>query len=106
MFPIPKSFKVFGRTINVVMRDDLLDADEALGMTYPSRSLIELQKPCSRVSETEVEQTFFHELSHLLMHVMGEEEKYEDEKFVDLLGSLLHQIVTQLPLKTAPSRKR
>jgi predicted SprT family Zn-dependent metalloprotease len=36
--------------------------------------------------------TFYHEMSHAMMYVMGEDDLYANEKFIDNLAHLLYQL--------------
>lgn len=43
------------------------------------------------LSEDVLLHSFFHELAHFLLILMGEHELNQNEDFVDLLGAFLHQ---------------
>jgi len=105
-FIIPTSFSLFARKINVVFREDLSEDCECIGRVNYRKNLIELQ-PGSIGSEerTDVIDTFFHELIHFLLYAMGERELKENEKFVDVLGRLLHQALTSMEYHVSVSEK-
>lgn len=97
---IPQSFKVFGRTVYVQKSTDLALSDQALGISYSHRCRIILQAPSAVHCDEEVEQTFCHELVHTILDQIGEEEKSQDEKWVDLFGKALHQVLTTFSYTT------
>lgn len=95
---IPRTFQVMGITYTVVMQPSLAHDTNNLGMTNYRTQEIELQ--CGSegypIPEEQVEQCFFHELVHVVLHAMQEDELEKNEKFVDLFASLLHQIVSTM----------
>lgn len=46
--------------------------------------------------DIEKQQVFCHELVHAILHKMAEYELNDNEKFVDMFGSLLHQAWTSI----------
>ena len=38
-----------------------------------------------------VEQALIHEICHMIMYIMGEEELQKNEKFIDILAHLIYQ---------------
>lgn len=95
---VPKKFNLLGHTIVVKMNNDRMSDKNALGYCHPLHNEITLAdttdgKP---LQESTIEHTFCHELVHLILNVMNENELYKNEKFVDVFGGLLHQY-----LKTA-----
>lgn len=90
---IPNHFTLMGREIEVVWREDLVGKEDASGRASWRRGEIELQKPCKthEADTAYVEQTFCHELVHMILWAMAEEDLSENERFVDLFGGLLHQ---------------
>lgn len=99
---IPKQFDLLGRTWKVlpmtaarekaVIKENKYDKeDELLGFCSKDESRIYL-KPGQSVESTM--HTFLHELGHAIIHLMGWEFTEEDEeRFVDLLGGMLHQFL-------------
>lgn len=87
---IPKSFELMGATYKVILTDvkDWPD-DEAVGFCNFLNQQILIY---TAVSESQQEQTFFHELVHCILDKMGEQRLNDNEKFVDVMGSLLHQV--------------
>jgi len=96
---IPKSFQVLGHKYRISYKNDLGYNDGCLGRINFSTKDIHLQpfKDSYPVAPTEVEQTYCHELVHLIL-----KESHEDcydpplhsrEALVDRIASVLHQIL-------------
>lgn len=93
---IPKSFKLFGRTVSVIIVPGLVAREDARGVSSYRLQQIQLE-PLGEVNLIEnQEQTFCHELIHWLLFALGEGELGNNEKFVDLMGSALHQALTTM----------
>jgi hypothetical protein len=98
-FRIPNAFYLFGQRITVEWRDDLVDGTDCVGMTRLRKNTIELQKgdgPQIFRPRSQTEQTFWHELTHWILDLLGETELSGNEKLIDSIGSLLHQAVTTM----------
>jgi hypothetical protein len=90
---IPKQVHLLGHTIKVKQNSKLVQHQNDFGQASFVGQTIKLAgkargKPVTR---THLEHTFFHELVHQCLWAMGETELNENEKFVDLMGALLHQ---------------
>lgn len=99
MRTVPTKFDMLGHTITVKIRKDLYDEAECYGRWTRGKHLIELQavnKDCTKSFQM---QTFWHEVAHAVLDNIGEEKQGEDEKYVDLWGQLIHQV-----LKTARTK--
>ena len=98
---IPKRLKLHGQTLIVHYRKNLIEEQAARGMYHPLPYIIQLNPADPEVghSQTSVEQTFCHELTHAILHSMGELKLFNNEKFVDLFGHLLHQALTTQEFK-------
>lgn len=93
---VPKEFNLLGHTIAVKTNNDRMGDKHALGYCHPLHNKITLAdttdgKP---LQLSVIEHTFCHELVHLILNTMGEDELYKNEKFVDVFGGLLHQYLT------------
>lgn len=86
---IPKSFDLMGTrvTVNFIPRDQWSD-DEAVGFWNSENLTISL---IEGLDQQRAEQVFFHELTHAILYSMAEYKLNDNEKFVDLMGSLIHQ---------------
>lgn len=85
---IPKSIQLMGKTIKVKENAKSVRNRNNFGEADLNNLTIKISGKYSRV---QVEHTFFHELVHQILWVMQEEELNANEKFVDMLGGLLHQ---------------
>ena len=92
---IPKSFKLHGITYRVVIKDDHSSRTDNLGTASYRFDDITLQSvvPGAPMSSERQAQVFFHELVHHILREMGSK-KRDDERFVDLFASLLHQALS------------
>jgi len=90
---IPQQFDLMSQTIQVKFIPDLHLKQQALGQSLFNEGLILIQKNTKAypMTKEQQEQTFFHELFHFILYALNEHEKNSDEKFVDMVGSLLHQ---------------
>jgi predicted SprT family Zn-dependent metalloprotease len=98
---IPKTFQLYGQTIEVRLTKDTFYTCDAYGLAEYRKNIISLQEPIEglEVPRQMLEQVFCHELTHFLLDRVGgkiAEDLRDNEEFVDRLGSLIHQfIVTQ-----------
>lgn len=89
---IPKEFMLFGTKISVKYDNGLYYNNDATGESrYPVNEIV-LQSTNDDYKADD--STFYHELVHWVLHMMGEEELDSNEKFVDIFGRLLHQFIT------------
>lgn len=85
---VPDEFELLGRTIKVVWDPDLVREQQAKGEAIFNKDLIKLH---AELSGRDAENTFFHELVHFCLYMMGKRELTHNEEFVVLLSGLLHQ---------------
>ena len=97
-FVLPASFTLFGRTIIVETDPALSYKDDCVGCTRYRRNRIALQPPTEGVLivQANMEETFFHELTHWILHMIQETTLDENETFVDLFAQCLHQALTTM----------
>jgi len=98
---IPKRFKLMGASIEVVENPRLMQDRHWAGCCDYENHKIEIL-PISEIyaaSQTKLEQTFCHELTHFLLHASGgcvnaelKDYIHTNEEFVELLGCLIHQV--------------
>lgn len=93
---IPKRFQLYGQTIEVVEKPDLLHTDDCRGMAKYRDSRIELQSSSkdNPMPAAQVEQVFCHELVHFLFHMAGYTDDRGDEVKVERISNLLHQALS------------
>lgn len=73
--------------VRVVPEKDWPD-DETLGFCNLEQNTVIVR---GDLPDVEKQQVFCHELVHAILHKMNEHKLNDNEKFVDLFGSLLHQ---------------
>lgn len=98
-FRIPSSFMLFGETIKVVFKKDLIDREDIVGAACYRQNRIELQdikQEAYNRPESQMEVTFLHELVHFILWSLGEDEFRKDEKLVNLISRALHQVLTTM----------
>lgn len=90
---IPTEFNLLGHTILVKINNDRMGDKSALGYCQPLHNEILLADTTDgkALQVSVIEHTFCHELVHLILNTMNENELYKNEKFVDVFGGLLHQ---------------
>jgi len=90
---IPKKFKLFGTTINIVWNNKRLHDMEAYGLEDYSRCEITLsnKNQNGKVSKDRIVDTFYHERTHAILNAMNETDLSRDENFVDVFSKLLRQ---------------
>lgn len=100
-FKIPASFQLFGQTITVKKVPQMASMNGTIGEARLHANSILLQESVDgfKMHQSQMEQTFFHELVHLLVGFMGQKELMEDEIFVDTFAHLLHQALTTMEYK-------
>ena len=98
---IPKRFKLFGRTITVEYNQNEADECDFKGATRWRKDQILLANPNVYKTGTAKgqEQTFCHELVHYILYLMRNEKLGNDEDFVDLFASCLHQVLDTMEYK-------
>lgn len=86
---IPKSFWLGGLQIDVSYDENLCKNRKIVGEArYPSQSIV---LDSAVMSKQLTEQNYFHELTHWILYMMNEDELRNNEKFVDVFATFLHQ---------------
>ena len=90
---IPKSFKLFATTINVVIDNKRMDDMNNYGLAEYSQSRITLATThgVEALSDDKKMDTFYHEKVHCLLDALNKRELSGDEEFVDVFAKLLRQ---------------
>jgi hypothetical protein len=86
---IPRRFQLHGHevTVRIIPRTRWPHSMDTVGMYDPTRHRIDLR---GDLGDTELQQTFCHEWAHSMLTEMNHPLN-DDEVFVDILASLLHQ---------------
>lgn len=99
---IPKEFSLFGHKYDVVIKKDLFENEGCYGDADEDLKQIRLQdvgevvkkiedgdhvlEAKINITENSVIETYFHEMTHIILDSMGENELSENEKFVNMMG--------------------
>ncbi len=86
---IPDSFWLGGLQIDVVIDENLLKSRKLLGEAqYPAQRIV---LDSGLLKQQLSEQNYYHELVHWILYVMNEDVLRDNEKFVDVFATFLHQ---------------
>ena len=90
---IPKRFKLFATTINVVIDNKRMDDTRSYGLCEYGESKITLSTKdgINNLSEGRMLDCFYHEKIHMILCSMKRDELSKDEQFVDVFAKLLRQ---------------
>jgi len=90
---IPKKFKLFSTTINVVFDNRRMEDKKLFGEFDSAMNKITLcdMYAGEEVVAERVSDTFYHEKVHAILDAMNEKDLNNNEKFVDLFAKLLRQ---------------
>lgn len=77
---IPNKFKLFNHEISVIMDENLQSLTDNWGTCNFHSKLLKID---SKISKDFQEQTFLHELIHVIFFYLGEKELAENEKLVN-----------------------
>jgi predicted SprT family Zn-dependent metalloprotease len=87
---IPKYFYIFGEKVKV-SQVNKVDKGKRFGECDYDKNLIRLAK--TEVKQDQKEQTYYHELVHMMLHHLSYDKLKDDEEFVDRMGKVLHQVM-------------
>lgn len=90
---IPKSFMLFGTTYKVVWDNMRLNDRKEYGLSDYGKTEIVLSTTIGTesLSEDRIMDTYYHERTHAILDMMGENDLSQNEKFVDVFSKLLRQ---------------
>lgn len=90
---IPKKFKLFATTVNIVWNNKRLNDKATYGLTEYSKSDITLSTldGAEELSKDRIMDTFYHERTHSILDAMNERDLSNNEKFVDVFSKLIRQ---------------
>ena len=90
---IPKRFKLMGHTIEVKFDPELQFRENCAGEArYRTKEILLAQSTEHHPRfQSDIEQTFYHELMHWIFHELNETELRDNEKLVDTVAALLQQ---------------
>ena len=95
-FNIPNKLKIGGVDYSI-KHVDHCGIDDDFGL-WRSQGIIELAKQSGgfEISESQKRQTFFHELTHVILFAMVKEELNDDESFVNTFSSFLNEAINTM----------
>ena len=86
---------LFGEKIHVEYDKNMLATHNAYGEADYIYSLIRLQDPTTvEIPRAKLEDTFCHELLHMILEKLGRQEESSDEILITSMAGLLHQALT------------
>ena len=88
---IPKSFKLHGQEITVKYDEEITQKYDDTGQSYFRKNEIILQPLNGHNKAERIEQIFLHEMVHFILHEMNNYELRDNEVFVNLFSTILHQ---------------
>ena len=91
MRKIPTRIEIFGQEITIVQVDDLLERERRHGDWRADVNIIRVQTPSKDHPKDVCFQTYFHEVVHAALDLLGYDELSEDEAFVERLGQAPYQ---------------
>lgn len=90
---IPNKVQLMGETIKVTIDKDLAMRTDAFGQAHHRFNEIKINYNDNKEI---MEHTFFHELTHMVLDKMNEQDLSGNEKFVNLFGGLLYQALKDM----------
>lgn len=89
---IPTYCELGGQEIQTVIDDDKTNSG-TLGYSVPANGTINICKTLQGIKQSHSvsQNTYFHELVHLMLQTIGELELNDNEKFVQNLGTVLYE---------------
>lgn len=93
---IPKTFKLYGQTINVIFDNVTCREKECIGLSDDALNKIILADTDVRggtLPDDTIEQTFWHEAIHQVFWKAGHADLAKDENLINRVASLVHQII-------------
>lgn len=90
---IPKRFKLFATTVNVVFDTQRLNDMGVYGLSDygSSKIILSHSEGAELLTDDRILDTFYHERTHAILDAMNETELSSNEKFVDVFSKLLRQ---------------
>jgi len=103
---IPERFKIAGQTIEVEFDAKHMDRESMLGTAYYRYNKITLVPSIEEkhLDRQRIEEIFWHEAVHFILHQMGEHELKSNEKFVEMFSGFLHQVLTTMEYPVGPAK--
>ena len=92
---VPSRFRVFGQLVTVTWRKDLYELHKCSGLWEPQGNRISLQiQEKDGLNDEQMYQIYWHEVVHCILDKMDYEKLSKDERLVDGIAQLLHQVLS------------
>jgi hypothetical protein len=88
---LPTGFELLGNKIKVEQVDNLSTIGDRYGDWHIKSNTVRIQSRVKGVPDDVVFATFYHELVHAALDLIGHSKLSEDEEFVERLGQVLYQ---------------
>lgn len=93
-YNIPKSFTMGGQTVKVYVKKDInSEGDVGLCKFLHNEIYVQTHDKGKPMAKEKIEQTFWHEYAHYLLHQCRKDDLSENEELVDLMGEMLYQSI-------------
>ena len=93
---IPDTTQIAGFEIEILVNSSLAEKEKRLGKCDYRNNVIQLACHSKVIFDRMImEQTYLHEITHYILHCMGEHELRDNERFVEGYSHLLYQALTQ-----------
>ena len=118
---IPNEFTLLGHKYKVVILPDLFEKEGCYGNADDDVKLIKLQavgmvtkkyeddgkmiEVQFEITEKTVIETFFHEVTHIILDACGEDKLSEDERFVNMMGKAWLEIYLSTVYEDSTKKK-
>lgn len=119
---IPTEFTLFGHKYKIVLEKDLITTESAYGTASEDLKLIRLQDVGDvlrtytdedgkkenvklTITDETVIETFFHEITHIILSSMGDDKLSENEKLVNIMGKAWLEIYLSLKYEKDSNKK-
>lgn len=95
---VPSEIVLFGQTIKIIYKRDLIDKYQAFGFWDYNKNKIYIQQSTRKhkLTEEQIHQTLTHECTHAFLDLLGHSILSQDEVFVSSLSNLIHQYIKQI----------
>ena len=96
---IPKSFSLYGQTINVVFDNQECAKENATGLADYDKNLIILADKDpgnNKLPDDAIQHVFWHEVLHHILHKSGYKKLAYDECLIQRISGLIHQALTTM----------
>jgi len=90
-FRIPSRITLAGIPIDIVLDDTFAAKQNCAGQSCYQSQTIHLDSKLTPADSRN--QTFWHEVTHWIFYIMGEDELRNNERIVDLLAHLIYQSI-------------